>query len=503
MDNNDPRLRALKLPKRYEALEQQAQESHADITRIVQRVDLDATRVETLLRQARDGGLGRFEIFLGPSGSGKTTFFKTLTKFFAGTDVYEIPPDLPLSDVANHIRAKNYKEPQRQVWVLTGRDNPQVTKAEAFAFFELLRVFFREPQGRVVLAWPITDQQQAALLSAEAWNVGRDSVVDLKTRGVHKFHGPDRLKFAFIADLTVKTLTGQRLEVFGLTPEVVDPLVAQSETISEFYSRLEAQSAEINALYRDLLRQRIVPYVWVLVAGDVAKELGFTVANLTSGTKNYIDIDQIISYLDEPGLDAAYLKEWKNKRSEIALLLKLLDVRVFELPPNVSLPAIRAFGSDDVRAVLKLQKTSAATAIDALQKSAFIQAILDPTYSRKPYSKDTDAQASYEYRRIQAKAAKIDKKLNKALGTAIEETLKATGVMATVITEKQDDDGNLKPDIKITLGSGQVYCIEPTWRSTGEGVPTELDARQNTLTVGHIRKYLLEKLLGYVNDLNL
>jgi hypothetical protein len=400
-----------------------------------------------------------------------------------------LAPSVALADVAQHIRSRNFAKKERQVWVLMGRDNPALEAEEAFQFFETLRVLFREEEGRVVVCWPITDVRRAEMLSAQAWAVGRDSVVDLN-KGLYHFTGPTKTKFFDIADLTTRTLSGQSLEVFGVTRDVGEPLAAASETISEFYTRLEAKSAEINGLYRDLLKDRPVPNVWVLVGGDSSKDLNLTVANLTAGTQNYVDIDQIVSYLDNPDLDAAFL-------------LRMLDVRVFELPPNVSLAAIRAFGAEDVRQTLKLQKASEASAVDALQKSAFIQAILDPAYSRNPYSRDTELQASQEYRRVQVKAGSDDKKLNKALALGVAAALAAAGVTATVVAEKQADESSLKPDIRITLADGRLFCLEPTWRSTGEAIDGEIKERQNTLTVGHIRKYLLEKVLGYVNDLNL
>jgi ABC-type Fe3+/spermidine/putrescine transport system ATPase subunit len=110
-----PRVENLRLPKRYEALEREAQENEADLARIVHRVDAAAERVETLLRQVRDGGLGRFELFLGQSGSGKTTFFKTLTQFFDGTSVEYIPSNVPLIDIPDYIRKHNIHPDQRQV----------------------------------------------------------------------------------------------------------------------------------------------------------------------------------------------------------------------------------------------------------------------------------------------------------------------------------------------------------------------------------------------------
>ncbi len=49
-----------------------------------------------------------------------------------------------------------------------------------------------------------------------------------------------------------------------------------------------------------------------LVGGDDAKDLNLTVATLTQGTQKQVDIDRILAFLDDPNLDAAYLKEWKK-----------------------------------------------------------------------------------------------------------------------------------------------------------------------------------------------
>src|SRR5688500_18779829 len=109
---------------------------------------------------------------------------------------------------------------QRQVWVLYDRDNPTVTPEQAYSFFDSLRVLFREDVGRIVIVWPITHEAIASILSDKAWAVGRDSIVDL-SRGVYNFKGLPREKFAEVAELTVRSLRGQSLEVFGLTSQEV------------------------------------------------------------------------------------------------------------------------------------------------------------------------------------------------------------------------------------------------------------------------------------------
>jgi hypothetical protein len=88
-------------------LERKAQNVGVSLDNIVQRVEAPANRVETLLRAVRDGGVGRFELFLGKSGSGKTPFLKTLSRFFDHVAVDTIPVEVKLPDVAASIRERD------------------------------------------------------------------------------------------------------------------------------------------------------------------------------------------------------------------------------------------------------------------------------------------------------------------------------------------------------------------------------------------------------------
>lgn len=492
----------LTLPRRWEALERQAHSANVDLTRIVQRIDSAASRIETLLRQVQNGGLGRFELFLGHSGSGKTTFFRTLTTFFEGTSVLPIPSDLPLQEVAGYIRSYKHTTDERQVWVLYDRDNPQEEKSEARYFFETLRVLFREKCGSVVIIWPITDPGKALMFSEQAWDIGRDSIVDLTTKGSYTFEGVPRSAYIAIAATTARNLAGQTIESFGLSGEVLAPLARESATISEFFGRIEAKSAEINGYYRDLLKDKVTPSVWVLVAGDVSKDLSLTVATLTQGTDKRIDIDRFLKYLDTPDLDAAYLREWKQRRGSAAFLLKLLDVRLFELPPNVSLSAIRAYGESSITKPLKLKSVSNSAAVDKMKKAAFFKALVGEETGRSAYLRDTSAESAAEYRRMQDASRQNDKKLNHAIADCLRVALEGRSV--TVDAEVMAPDSRLKPDIRVVFTDEQrVFCLEPTWRSTGTALEGEIDQRQSTLTVGHIQKYVLEKAMEYVKDLGL
>jgi hypothetical protein len=387
--------------------------------------------------------------------------------------------------------------------VLYDRDNPDVTSEQSYHFFECVRVLFREKLGRiVVVVWPITDKAKALMLSNQAWSVGRDSIVDL-IKGLYDFRGLTREKYVEVAELTVRSLRGQSLEVLGLTSEIMDPLIARAETISEFFSMLEAESVKINNIYRDLLKEKQVPSVWILVGGDISKDVSHTVAALTQGTQRVVGIDRIVKYLDDPNLDAAYLKEWKRRRNQIAFIFRMLDLRVFEMPPNVALAAVRVYGDDEIKKTLKLPSVSKSSAAQALEAAFFFRAIKGEDYSRSAYLRTTDQETANEYRRIQARAARDDKRINKAIALAIEASLDVFAARVEVKAEIRAARGNLKPDIQIIFDNGRIICLEPTWRSTGAGIDGEMEGRQNTLTVGHIQKYLFEKVLGYVHDLGL
>jgi len=491
----------LRLPKRFEALEQQATENEYDLTAVVQRIDSAAARVEILLRQVDEGGLGRFELFLGKSGVGKTTFFKTLTKFFTGTSVLSVPNTIPLSDVPGYIEARSSAHRGRQVWVMYDRDNETVSDQDAFTFSEQLRVLFRKTAGKVVVSWPLTDEKSARLLAKTAWEVGRDSIVDVSSKGLYEFQGPPKDTFIKIADLTTRSLKGDGLEAFGLDEETLNSLVAESETIAEFYSRLEQKSSEITGRYRDILKDKTIPSVWVLVAGDDSRALNLTVATLTQGVKKYVDVDRVTNYLDDPASDALYLSEWKKRRSQVAFLMRLLDVRIFELPPNVALACVREYDDDELKSPLKLKKNSA-NLIDLMERTPFFRALLDEDSTHAAYSRKTEDETKHEFIRVQLQARTADKKLNKALASAVSDALLVNGVVAKLSAEKQDSEG-LKPDIRIEFENGRTVCLEPTWRSTGDAVPTEIPKRQSTLTVGHIQMYVLEKVLSYVDAMDL
>ncbi len=338
--------RKLTLPKRYETLARRANESAVNLDNIVARVDEPATRVENLLRQVRDGGVGRFELFLGLSGSGKTTFVKTLPLFFKDVTVQEVPKHLPLESVADFVRQRAVPSSSHSIFLMLDRDNDHVPKEFAQPFFESLRVLFREATGQVLVIYPITDEPEAKSLADCAFQVGRDSIVALEG-GIYNFKGLPKDKYYGIADTTARTFSGSGLESFGLTKTIADAVLPHADTISSYYSLLETKSAEINQAYRDVLKEKIIPEVWVVLAGDDGQAVHTTVANVTHGTQKAIDVDRLGEILDDQSNDSLYLKEWRARRDRMGQLMQILQAKILELPPNVALGAIRRHGDAD------------------------------------------------------------------------------------------------------------------------------------------------------------
>lgn len=494
----------LLLPKRYEKLQYAAVEKKADLTQIVRKVPEATARIEQLLRQVKSGGLGRFELLLGPSGSGKTTFLSTLPRFYSGAHITPLSDKMSLLEAAEEIKNGSASPIDGQIFVLLERDNPELDSVELKKFFEQLRRIFRTDGGQVLVIWPITDADAAKTIAEAAWSIGSDSIVDDSSKGLYNFKGLPKAVYFEVADITARSLNGGLgLESFGLGEVVAKPMVQASETISQFFGRLETKSQELNNAFGDTLKERRIPSVWILVGGDDTRELNLTVANLTQGTEKRIDIDRMINVLDASDSTTGYLGDWRKRRNEVAFLLRHLDVRLFELTPNVAVSAIRAFGDTAITEKLNKKKESAANASSAMQVARFFQLISGVTSSNAATIRPATDATSDEYKRIQQLASKSDKLLNKALASCLERALQDTGVAGSVTAEqrKLDPKSNLQPDLMVDLADGRLICIEPTWRTTGVGIDGEIKEQQSSMTVGHIQQYLLAKVLEYVNDL--
>lgn len=494
----------LKLPKRYEVLELELKKIGGEVSKIIKKIDDATAHFESLLGKISVSGLGQFQIFLGKSGSGKTTFLKTLPIFYSNIKVIPYSKGHTLSDLPNEIEKHEYQD-KHKIFLIDDRDNPIIEDNELKLFFERLRILFRKENGRVLVIWPITDPISAKHIGDLAWSIGSDSLVP--TNGaIYHFTGLNKKDYYEVADTTTRSLNkGEGLESFGIPHDDSSSIFIESETIGAFYSRIEDLAFQINEGTWKLLEKKDKPKIWVILGGDTVSELDRTVKALTQGTDNRIDIDRMVSYLDDTGNTSAYLNDWRSRRSDAGYLFRFLDVRLFYVTPNLILSAVRHFGSSEIKNKLKKKTELNSVCMQQIIRSEFYSAITGKTNPSRKTPREAHIDTINEYLRMQFDAKSKDKEINKALAKAVEQCLKDEGYRDfSIIAEKQDLLGtNLKPDLQIRIHSDHVLCIEPTWRTTGKSIDNESETRQNTLSPGHIQKYILEKVMEYVKELNI
>lgn len=507
MSQRPPSLPSLELPKRWEFLEDRALENDLDPLLFVERVDDAAEHLDTLLKRIEGGDGGAIEVIYGRSGSGKTTFLKSLPKFFENIDVQLFDKKSPLDQLPVEIESGyNKNSAKLRIVVIQRRDNPKSSELKEIedVFSDLLDLF-RTPAGQVLLLWPITDQEKAQHVADLAWHIGRDSMVSTATNGKFHFEGLPKSRFQEIAENTSKNLNGDGLAAFGITDEKVSELLGSSQTISDFFSSLNQIAEEVRGKTWTVLKNRSIVHSWVLLPSDDAHATAATSTSLTQGTQSKIDVDKIGEFLDRPDNNSLYVKNWQKSRGLMAHVLRSIDARLFNLPPNVALGAIRRFGTDSLKSLLNQKSTNLEAAKDALRSTQFYKAILStigiettPFAGNRPTSDET----ANEYLRIQTTASKDDKPLNRALGDLLSACLAEDAPTLEVVSEKKSiPNCELRPDVYIKISETEFICLEPTWRTTGRklsGEPT-----QNTLTEAHMKKYALEKFYDYAQGVGL
>ncbi|MBF0250327.1 MAG: hypothetical protein HQL35_06825 [Alphaproteobacteria bacterium] len=508
MTTLENRLIKLELPRRWEFLVQRAEERDLSPADFVEKVEDSAGHIDNLLERINRNGGGVFEVVYGLSGSGKTTFLKTLPRFF-DIKVHSFPKSEPLTQLPKFVEQTYVQNGSPRVVLIEKRDNPKASDvADAEPMLAELLETFRTLEGSCLVLWPITKQKEARKIAEIAWLTGRDSVVDPSTRGIYDFTGLPKEKYFLVADATCKNLTGDGLDAFGITAAVVEALLPNCETIADFFASVDEEADKTRDATWSVLKERVRARLWIVLPGDVVRQIESTVKALTQGTRNRIDIDLLGEFIDRPGDSAPlYVADWKKRRASLAHLLRAIDLRLFGLPPNISLAAVRAFGNANVKGVLNHKTIAKESAKNAMKASRLYKALLTELgVETEPFSRafDVKPETENEYRRLQALAAKGDKELNKCLGQLVTACLQDDAPNAVVSSEKASLPGSsLKPDVQVHLGGNDFICLEPTWRSTEIGIPDEIPGGQNTLTEAHIKMYLLDKATRYIDDLGL
>lgn len=500
-------LKRLELPRRWEVLKDRAEAAEVDPKEIVERVDRAADRVDKLMRRVRTGGGGVIEVIYGLSGSGKTTFLQTLPKFFHGVRTEPFPKESPLTDLPDFILQNEIPGDERiRVVFIEERDIPKQSELQQVEelFGDLLSVF-RKSNGSVLVLWPITRYDSAKQVADMAWDVGRDSMADSQTKGLYEFQGVSAERYWALADNTSRTLNGDGLDAFGITHSRAMEILPQCRTITDFFDAIQGLADRNRDQTWSILKAKSRTLLWVLLPGDDVRSVSATADSLTQGTQSKIDIDKIREFIDQPENGSLYVVDWKQRRGQLGHLLRAFDVRLFGMPPNVSLAAVRAYGDENAKASLKQKSVAIDQAKQAMRASRFYKAILvEAGMDTSPFAggRKIGQQTVDEYLRLQEMASRNDKPLNKALGDLIAACLSEDAPELEVVSEKKSlSDTGLQPDIRIKIREGEYICLEPTWRTSGRRPAESKKSGQNTLSEAHVKKYVLEKATEYVKAL--
>lgn len=297
------------------------------------------------------------------------------------------------------------------------------------------------------------------------------------------------------------------MEAYGLTKGITAEFLPFCDTISDFFGRATQKATAERDRTWSVLKVRSIPHLWVALPGDDLKLLNATADALTQGIQSKVDIDKIGELIDQAEESIIYIAEWKERRGKLAHLLRAIDTRLFGIPPNVSVAAIRAFGDTALKAKLKQPAISLEAAKTAMKASRLYKAILrEADVEAAPFagSRRIGQETIDDFIRIQTIASKDDKPLNKALAALIAACLADDAPRLSIVAEKRSMPGSgLQPDIRIELRAAEYICIEPTWRTSGRGLEGEIKEAQNTLSEAHVKKYMLEKATQYVKGFGL
>lgn len=512
-EQSENQLQLLELPTRWEVLLEKAEQKNLRASEFVERIDTASEFVDSLLYRVRSNGIGAFEVIYGLSGSGKTTFVSTLPKFFEGILVHEFPRSLPLSDLIKFIEQK-FVEGQSQIpiFLISRRDNPKSADMnEVSDLMADLVDFFRTKAGQCLILWTVTKKSSADQIAAEAWDAGRNSVTDLKTKGLYSFDGLEKSKYRGVADSTARSLTGDGLDSFGLSIPETNHAMVGSDTIAEFYEKLNTRAQQIRGDAWSVLKEQVRPRLWIVVPADDPAAIEASVRSLTQGQRGRIDVDTLQEWVDDEANNANYAIQWRNIRHKMAHLFRILDVRLFEMYPNAAVSAVRAYGDIDLKPKLASSGSLAKSSAQRTIRNARVykETLAELTGSSQNFGGRGNIKSSThdEYRRIQVLAEKKDSRLNRALGSTIHDALLSdlddASRLEVVVDAKSIKSTSLRPDIAISVDGLNYICLEPTWRSTGAGVSGELERKQNTLTPGYLQIYVMSKTLEYVKALGL
>jgi hypothetical protein len=480
-------LKQLVFPARYEQL---IKEVGPEFSRLlVAPPQSTLNKIETVAESIKARGEGLFCPMIAPSGTGKTTLAHSLRTFFPShfSDTVDHTGEVSyeaLNDTIASAKKKIAADDERVIPInIDHREGNPATGVEIANIKRLLR----DGGGghRTLLLWPETTTEIAEEISEGYVRVAGRSPIDLPIL----IEGPTRESWPGIAKNTLEVSNNvESLELLGVNPNDYNP--------SEFHSigdYLRQISDDFTKQRIQILQQTRRPIHLIVAVASESSDAG-VLSQLTNSSRFGLADSSAL-------LDATKTSEvgrwWLERRGLLTQMNLQLDVRLFGIPPSVSIPILRQHGPESVTdnlISLGIEESGSYKINRNISRSdlgKYLDGTANPTFE----TRGTPSKVSLPAFSLLAEVGFTtgrDKVLNKAILTAIEGYLKSQNrECSNFKAEKSLDFTPLIPDISFDLGN-DTYCLEITWRK-GDFLTTTNRA--------NIAAYVLRKMQNYAREL--
>ncbi|WP_211716958.1 hypothetical protein [Nocardiopsis sp. MG754419] len=480
-------LRELVFPARYEQLIDEVGPEFARL--LVAPPNSTLNIIETITESIKARGEGLFCPILALSGTGKTTLAHSLRTFFPAH----------FSETVDHTGEVSYDSLNATIKYAKGRiaaddervipiniDHREGNPATGVEIANIKRLLRDSGGGnRTLLLWPETTEEIAKEMADGYVRVAGRSPVDLPVL----IDGPTRDSWPGIAKNTLEVSNDvESLELLGVNPN--DYAASEFHSIGDYLRQI---SDDFTRRRIRILQETRRPIHLIVAIASESSDAG-VLSQLTNSSRfGLADASAL--------LDATKTSEvgrwWMERRGLLTQMNLQLDVRLFGIPPSLSIPILRQYGPEDVTRNLidlGIEQSGPYSINRKFSRSDFgkyIDGTANPTFENRGTPSRVSLPAFSLLADVGFTAGR-DKLLNKSVLKAVEGYLNSQGRdCSNFKAEKSLEFTPLIPDISFDL-EGDTYCVELTWRR-GEFLTSTNRAS--------IAAYVLKKMQNYAREL--
>lgn len=480
-------LLQLYIPDRYESLYERL---GGDLVRVlVDPPSSVGTTFQTISQSIGSRGRGLLLPVWADSGTGKSTLANSLGYFypalFSGSaSHYGEITEHALTETCRSVQAELHPSDDRTIpIVVDGREGAAPNDGEMAS----IKRFLRQPKhgARSAILWLETGRDRASGIAERYEQVSGKAPVDLPI----SLSGPSRQSWPSIARETMRLSNSiSDLESLGVDP--VDYDTALFSTLGDLLARI---SDDFNELKRRMLSELEKPTRLLILFASESRESG-PLAEFTEGRRlGLLNAHALIGAT--PGTDEG--KWWAQRVGLLTSTIVRLEARSYVLPPTLTVSALRRYGTDETKALLRDAQVQPANVSDYWSRSDVGRALLGDDRQVRETRGNPGDQKRNAFGVLVDKGLLSgggDKLLNDGIGQSLQDFVNVSdGLAGAVHVEMKLVTGgpDIIPDIRIEEGAMRT-CVEIAWRK-GEFATTGRRA--------DMAGYILRKLRAYARSL--